>query len=423
MTVLVLSNQTETLERALLAAGHDVIVCVNRPNYGLRVKQDRPYPLRCVSHWSAFGEIADLGRELRGAIDAVATLWEGAMVAAGFLRDLLDLPGQRTDSAVAFTDKAIMKARLREAGVPVARHRVVRTASEVRRAAIDLGWPVVVKPLAGFGSTNTYVIDSPADLAAMGRKIFTQRLEASAFFAAEPAFKPLHEQGGFLVEQYVHIRREYHVDAFWADGEPLYQVPGRYNVPPLQGMGGPLGSVLLSPDTAEGSAVMRVADHAARVLGIRDGFTHAEVYFDSAGRFILGEIAARPGGGGIQPTLKHALGIDVPAILGQFGAGQTVDVEPRPQPGTYGWVGPHVPPGQIVQIANRDAILRQPGVIDATVHARVGSEGGLTGSGLWGGLAGYAFLRGDEPEQVIALMSDAADAFAIRVDELAGTAA
>lgn len=417
MRVLVLSNHTPVMEQALMAAGHDVIVCLTKPNAALRAAQNPPYPVRSVSHWTDFGELAELGRTLRGEIDAIATLWEGAMVAAGFLRDLLDLPGQRTGEAVRFTDKAVMKSCLAAAGVPVAPHRVVHTAVEVPAAAAELGgFPVVVKPLTGFGSTNTHVVRNEADLDRMEREIFTRRLEASAFFRTEPAFKALDEQGGFVVERFVEIRHEYHCDAFWAGGDSVYQIPGRYNVPPLRGMGGMLGSVLLDPCTEEGAEVAELAERAGRALGIRDGFTHAEVYLDSAGRWLLGEIAARPGGGGIQHALKHAYHLDVPEMLGRFGAAEPVEVEARPEPGVWGWAGPFVPPGRVVHIADREAVLRQPGVVDASVVTRVGEAGGLTGSGQWGGLAGYVWLHGESTKEVLSMMDSAVAGYDIRVE-------
>lgn len=370
-----------------------------------------------MTHWTDFTELAALAGELRGRVDAVATLWEGAMVAAGFLRDLMSLPGQPTAEAVRFTDKAVMKSVLHAAGVPVAAHRVVHEASEIPAAAAELGgFPVVVKPLTGFGSTNTHVIRDRRDLERMRAEIFTRRLDASAFFRAEPAFRPLDDQGGFVVEQFVRIRNEYHCDAFWAGGDSVYQIPGRYNVPPLRGMGGTLGSVLLDPTSPEGMAVAELAEQAARALGIHDGFTHAEIYLDTEGRWLLGEIAARPGGGGIQHALLHAYHVNVPEMLGQFGAGEPVRVEPRPEPGVWGWAGPYVPPGRVVHIASRDEVLRQPGVVDASVVTQVGGEGGLTGSGQWGGLAGYAWLHGDTPQEVLALMDLVTERYEIEVE-------
>ncbi|MEV0269848.1 hypothetical protein AB0H43_13805 [Hamadaea sp. NPDC050747] len=307
-----------------------------------------------------------------------------------------------------------MKTRLADAGLPVARHRIATTVADIALAARDLGWPLVVKPLAGFGSTNTHIVYGPGDLDGM-RQILDQPIAASAWFATEPAFAPLTGQGGMLVEQYVDIHREYHVDACWTDGEPVYQIAGRYNVPPLVGMGGALGSVLLPADSPETEPIIRLAEQAVRALRIRDGFTHTELFHDYAGRLLVGEVAARPGGGGIQRTLHHAYGLDIPTLLMQSAIGQPIKADPRPRPGVYGWVGPYVPDGTITTIGAPEAIERQPGVIEATVAAKTGGKGGMTGTGLWAGAAGYAYLHGSTVDHVLQLMPNAVEAFAIRV--------
>lgn len=415
MTVLVLSNQNDTLERALVTAGHTVQVCLTDANAALRAATDPPYPIRTVSRWTAYDEITDLAHRLRDDIDAVATTWEGALVAAGLIRDLLDLPGQRTGDAVAVTDKAVMKARLRDAGLPAARFRIGRTPADIALTARELGWPLVVKPTSGFGSTNTHIVYSPSDLDAI-RDVLVRPVYSSDYFITEPAFQALSDQhSGMLVEEYIDIQREYHVDACWTHGEPVYQIAGRYNVPPLAGMGGALGSVLLPPGGDEAAPVLALAEQAVRALGIGHGFTHTELYLDYADRLVVGEVANRPGGGGIQRTLHHAYGLDIPALLAQAAVGQNVKARLRARPGAYGWIGPYVPEGIITGIAGPEQITAQPGVLEATVVAKAGGQGGLTGTGLWAGAAGYAFLRGSSVEHVIGLMPGACEAFAIRV--------
>ncbi|WP_027343891.1 ATP-grasp domain-containing protein [Hamadaea tsunoensis] len=424
MTTLVLSNHTAVVEDALLKTGTPVIACLTKPAARARLTVPAGYEVLTVSHWGAYDELAALAQQLRGQVDVVATLWEGSLLAAGFLRELMDVPGQSMQEAIGFTDKAIMKRRVSAAGIPTAQHRVIRTVEEIHTAASELGgYPVVVKPLLGFGSTNTHVVRSFGELQAMGERVFRHRVEATEMFRAEPAFKPVAEQGLILVEEYVDIAVEYHCEGFWADGRPIYQIPGQYNVPALRGMGGTLGSVLLDPDTGAGATVARIAEAAAQALGIVDGWTHAEVYRDTAGRWWFGEIAARPGGGGIQPTLLHAYGIDVPAMIGRYAAGQPTVVSIDRRPGVFGWGGPFVPPGRVTQIARRESLLRYPGVLDATVVSSVGSEGGLTGSSLWGGLGGYTFLHGDTPAQLFAWMDELPERYAIQVAAPQGVAA
>ncbi|NUT40038.1 MAG: ATP-grasp domain-containing protein [Thermoactinospora sp.] len=409
------------IENGLIAAGQEAIVCMTEPHARLRGPAEQlPYRVVTINHWDAWSEIAAVAASLRGQIEHVATRWEGAIVPAAFVRDLLDLPGQTMHEAVGYVDKAVMKSRLHQGGVPVAQHRIVRHVPDVAAAADELGWPIVVKPLRGFASTNTHVIRSPDELAdAQTAGRFEIPLDASPYYAGDPAFVGLARQGRILVEEYVDIVHEYHCDGLWIDGEPVYQLPGLYHTPPLRGMGGMLGSVLLPTGSHDSRIVSDLATRAAKTLGIMTGFTHAEVLRTAGGRWLLGEIAYRPGGGGIQQAIGHAYGVDVPAIQAQVACGQTPDVQlttRAPHP-VVGWTGPAVPAGIVTAIADRQALLGHPGVIDATVAVKVGQQGGRTGSGLWGGLAGYTYLEGDSVGQVLGMMHDAAERYRVRVDE------
>lgn len=410
MTVLVLSNHNPVLENGLREAGHDVMVCLTKPNARTRAHTDPGYEVLAVSDWQSYTELAQLAEHLRGRIDRVETCWEGAIMAAGLIRDLLDLPGLSLRQSAGFLDKAVMKRRLAEAGIDVARHQVVTCVDQIPQAADHVGgWPIVVKPLAGFASTHTYVIDSPQELRHMAAAgLFDNATPTSAAFAAERAFLGLSQQRAFLVEEYIDVVTEYHADALWQDGAAQYHLPGRYNTPPLAGMGATLGSWLIDPAAADGATVVAVAAAAAQALGMRDGFTHAEVLHASDGRWLLGEIAARVGGGGIQQTIGHAHGIDVPALMASVAAGQPTTAAIADRPGVFGWAGVAVPAGIVRSCADVDTVRAHPAVIDATVAVRPGMRGGPTSTGLWAGLAGIAYLH----TETLPAMRDTIDSIA-----------
>jgi hypothetical protein len=423
MSTLVLSNHMGQIEQALLSAGKPFIVAMTREHAEIRRAASRrplPYEVIPVSAWDAFGEIAELARELRGSVSTVATRWEGALMAAGLVRDVLGLPGQSLREAAGYTDKGIMKQRLRAGGIPVAGHRVIRSPRDVIGAAYQIGgFPVVVKPLRGFASTNTHIIRSVKELAELTiGGVFDTAVEASPLYAGDRSFEGLAKQQGFLVESYVDIAEEYHCDGLWIDGEPAYQFPGIYHTPPLHGMGGMLGSALLDTSSRRAKSVIDMSVAAARTLGAGTGFTHAEIFRTTDDRWLIGEIAARPGGGGIQRAIQLAHGIDVNAIQAAIAADDPADVSIQSRPGTVGWAGPAVPPGRVVEIAAREKLLGHPGVLDATVAVSVGQLGGRTGSGLWGGLAGYVFLHGDTPAQVLEMMAEATARYHVRVERL-----
>ena len=107
----------------------------------------------------------ELARQVR--IDRVECLWEPYMILAARLREELDLPGLTVAQTVPFRDKERMKQLLDAAGLRTPRHDATGTVAGVWAAAERLGFPLIVKPIAGAGSADTYRADSAADLDAI----------------------------------------------------------------------------------------------------------------------------------------------------------------------------------------------------------------------------------------------------------------
>jgi formate-dependent phosphoribosylglycinamide formyltransferase (GAR transformylase) len=111
------------------------------------------------------GTIRELARQVR--IDRVECLWEPYMILAARMREELGLPGLTVAQTVPFRDKERMKQLLDAAGLRTPRHEAAGTVAGVWAAAERLGFPLIVKPIAGAGSADTYRADSAADLDAV----------------------------------------------------------------------------------------------------------------------------------------------------------------------------------------------------------------------------------------------------------------
>jgi biotin carboxylase len=72
----------------------------------------------------------------------------------------------RAEVASNFRDKNRMKDVLRKAGVPVARQALVHGGDDARAFVQQVGYPIVLKPLAGFGARNTQRAHDEAALTA-----------------------------------------------------------------------------------------------------------------------------------------------------------------------------------------------------------------------------------------------------------------
>ncbi|MEO0652593.1 MAG: ATP-grasp domain-containing protein, partial [Planctomycetota bacterium] len=108
--------------------------------------------------------VVDWLRSKRIQVDAVECLWEPGVVLAAKLRQHLGLPGLSIEQAHAFRDKETMKQVLDAAGVRTPHHYRAATADEVREAAKKIGFPVIVKPIDGAGSADTYTARSDEQL-------------------------------------------------------------------------------------------------------------------------------------------------------------------------------------------------------------------------------------------------------------------
>ena len=104
-----------------------------------------------------------LARHVR--FDQVECLWEPYMILAARIRETFGLPGMTVEQTVPFRDKERMKQVLDAAGVRTPRHASTTTVAGVWEAAERIGYPIIVKPIAGAGSADTYRVDSGAELA------------------------------------------------------------------------------------------------------------------------------------------------------------------------------------------------------------------------------------------------------------------
>src|SRR5437763_1187059 len=91
-------------------------------------------------------------------VDRVQCNWEPLQILAARLRERMGIPGMTVDDTIGFRDKMIMKERVKAAGLRVPYAFRVRTEKEIREAAEKIGYPLILKPIAGAGSADTYKI-------------------------------------------------------------------------------------------------------------------------------------------------------------------------------------------------------------------------------------------------------------------------
>ncbi|WP_229851858.1 ATP-grasp domain-containing protein [Streptomyces albospinus] len=223
---------------------------------------------------------------------AVIARMESDLLRAARLRELLGVPGQDFASTLAFRDKVHMKTLVRRSGlVEVPEFAPVRVAFDLFGFVREHGYPVVVKPAFGSGSTGTQVLRGPADLA---------RLLAEGL--------PEHAEVERFVEGQMYV-----VDGLVVAGEPVATFVSRYLNDCLSFRDGIyLGSAQLTRDHP---LTDRLIGHARKVLDALPTpectTFHLEVFHTPDDRLVLCEIGSRTGGALTAPAIRAATGFNL----------------------------------------------------------------------------------------------------------------
>ena len=241
------------------------------------------------------GVVETVRHSLRGMqVDRVESLWEPLMLLAARLRESFGIAGMSVEQTVPFRDKEAMKQVLDAAGIRTPHHYRATTASQAREAADRIGVPVIVKPIAGAGSADTYRADS------------TDELEA-----AIAAVRHIPEVS---VEEFVEAE-EFTFDTVCAGGEILFHNICWYRPRPLTARQhawiSPQAIALRDPDVSHLAAGVEMGRRVLRAMGFTDGFTHMEWYLKADGEAVFGEIGARPPGARTVDLMNFANDIDL----------------------------------------------------------------------------------------------------------------
>ncbi len=251
--------------------------------------------LRVESLWDEQRLANDLRGWLRGrSIDRVECLWEPGMSVAATLRQVFGVPGLTPERTRPLRDKVAMKDVLARAGVRVPHHAGARTGHEVRAAAERIGFPLIVKPIAGAGAADTYRVDGPDDLdQVIGAIRHVPEVDVEEFITGD----------------------EHTFDTITIGGHVVYENVGWYRPPPLVARQNPWMSPqavcirdIAMPELDDGRKMGR---KVIQTLGFETGITHMEWFRTATGEAVFGEIGGRAPGGRLTHAMNYASDIDL----------------------------------------------------------------------------------------------------------------
>jgi len=283
--------------RGLAELGHEVYGVGDSPKDALpdRVKASLAAYLQVPRLLDEDDVMAKVCAWLAGRdVDRVLSNWEPLVLLAARLRERWGMPGMSVDAVTGFRDKQVMKERVAAAGLRVPRSRRVRGEGEARAAAEEIGFPLILKPIAGAGSADTYRCRTAAEL--------DQALAATRHVREASC------------EEYVE-GEEFTYDTLCVGGKPVYENVAAYLPKPIEMRSLEwVSPVIITVRDMYQPRLMPGVELGRKVLGalgMGDGLTHMEWFLTPRGEAVLGEIGCRPPGGHLVDQMNYTSDIDL----------------------------------------------------------------------------------------------------------------
>jgi len=266
--------------------------------HGLVSTRDLPALRSFLAAWDGppIAGVTTMGSDIPDVVSELAR-WLGA-------------PHLSAETARLATDKLAMKERFRDAGVPTAWFAEVDSAAALRAHLAERG-TLVLKPIDRSGSRGVFRLDATSDV----ERLF----EAARGFSYS---------GRVQVEEFLE-GPQISTESLLFDGRAFtpgfadrnYELLERF-APQIMENGGWVPSAL---DDEERAAVSRVAEEAARSLGIENGVAKGDLVLTPDGPKVI-EVAARLSGGdfcaGLVPL---GTGVNYVRSAIQLAIGETPD--------------------------------------------------------------------------------------------------
>jgi biotin carboxylase len=293
------------------------------------------------------------------------------------------LAGIGVETAHLMTHKVAMRRRLADAGVPQPRFAAVRSFSERRRAADEVGFPAVLKPADSGGQRGVFRVESIDDI---DRHLHEALHASPSEEAILEEFVDGTEMNGIVIAR---------------GGEQILLTLSDRMRPPGIGFG--VGWIHVYPPTISPEQLTeseRVATATVHALGLRTGIAFPQLIAAPDDRVIVVECAARIPGGQMADLVRVAVGVDLVEVQIRMALGDELpDALVRPQfaqPLAIRFFtaspGP-LPVGRVTAIGSLEKVLAFPGVVQADVYLQLGET--IRPVRLDGDRRGYVIATGD----------------------------
>lgn len=271
-----------------------------------------------------------------------------------YVAEKLGLPGIGFDTALNFTNKLRMRSLSSSAGLPGPAVRTAADPDSACRAASDLGYPVVIKPVDNQSSRGVHVVRE-------GRELEAAYLDAARHTKAPEV----------LVEEFIS-GTEVTVEGLCVDGEAF--VVGISDKDHFRHRP-EVACRLTYPANFPPGVLNRIREVNAGVvkaLGLRTGITHAE-YMVRGGEVYLIEIAARGAGSRVYSDIvPYLAGSPIPQYYLEYLTGGAMPVPAPPSERAANLAFFSFSSGTVRKIDGVEEARRIPGVQEILLELKPG---------------------------------------------------
>lgn len=361
--VLVVGKKFSTLTDYLKTKGHTFTVLKNRAETKY---PDKKFKNRVLADFTDKETVLKSLEDVKKPIDAVMCVYENYVVPTAWITEHLGLPGMPIDSALACTDKDLMRQAFAQAPEKISPDfRVVTSEDDVREFAATHRFPLILKPANLAKSLLVTKNHSLEELIDNYKKTVDLLDTTYKKYASGRIPKLLIEE---FLEGSVHS-----VDAF-VDSEGIPRILG--NIVDYQ-TGYDIGfddnfhySRLLPSRLSDTDqrALLHCADVAVRALGMKNSPAHIEIIMTSEGPRVV-EIGAR-NGGYRERMHKLANDIDITGAALQIAFGQKPDIQSKKSDNVAVLELFPKAPGIFTGIANEDKLRILPSLNYLSIKAK-----------------------------------------------------
>lgn len=405
--------------RVILLAGAGSYRCLPfrtaAERLGIEIIEAADIPQPLDSHWSgelsidyfdadgAVEVVARAARELNA--QAIVALDDSATLVASQASNLVALPHNHPDAALAARDKLVMREALARAGAPTPWFIPLLLDGDLQSVLEQVAYPCVVKPTRLSGSRGVIRANDEREL----RDAYDR---LTRILRAEQATD---DQPQILIEQYLP-GEEVAVEGILAAGE--LTVLAVFDKPdPLVG---PFfeETIYITPSRHSASLQERIhhrTAEAAAALGIHQGPVHAELRLNGDDARVI-EIAGRSIGGMCSTILEFGAGQSLEELILRNAVGESLH-DAALREGAAGVMMIPIPrSGVLKQIGGIAAAEAVAGITGIEITARLNTP--ITALPEGSAYLGFIFARGDSPNAVETALREAHGKLSIRIDPL-----